>query len=315
MKTLKTYSQLFESIGTLRNKVYEKLNLAKNDCYEDDYNSVAIQELKDILGFEFDYDMGCSFNSIELSNVDYENILDLLDIDEEQLMMLIHYNSYVYPDSEDYEEYEKHIDLIKEINNVFNIDSNEIVPFNHIIKKMYEGMFNKIGDIYEINVSEFIKKLQKELLIEVSSDTIWIYPDLIDSNLSTFEEACYENINNLDLFRIGVPELSKEEEEEKDNIVEKELNEILKYCKNNKKDILEDVCKLNSIFLPDFYKIKNYGGDFLDYVKTHDYQKKKIINNNKIQETEYNEFKLHDLLHPDIIRFKNKKEKTKRFNL
>lgn len=317
MKILKTYSQLFESIGILRNKVYEKLNLAKNDCYEDDYeNSVAIQELKDILGFEFDYDMGCSFNSIELSNIEHENILNLLDIDEEELMLLVFPDSYDYPVPEHPEEYEKFNHIIKEINNVFNIDSSEILSFNHIIRTIYDNMFEDIANVYNINVIDNIKKIQDNLIFEVSTDTISIYLDLIDSNLSTVEEAFQENVNNSDTYLIGSSNLTTEEEKERDDIVKENLIKILNYCKENREEIINDICKLNSIDIPELGIIKYYGGDFLKQVKSYDYQKKKIISKfGNVKKSEYIKFKNANLLNQDIIRYKNMKEKSKRFNL
>ena len=317
MKKLKTYKQLFEKINTLRERLQEKLNLANNDCYEDNSDtSTAIQDLKKILGFDFDYEIGCTFNSIELSNIDYNNILDLLEIDENQLMLLLYPGTYSYTDGGSIEEYEKFKYLIKDINNVFNIDHDKFIIFNSIINGKYENMFYDIADIYETNAGYFIENIKDELIFEVTTDTIRIYPELIESDFYTVENAFYENINNLDLYMIGYPELTSDEELELNNIIKKKLTEIFNYCSKNKQKILDDVCKINSSEIPDLYKIKNFGGNFLDLVKSFDYQKNKIVSkNNNIKIKEYNLFKAQNLLNPKIIRLKNMKEKSKKFNL
>jgi hypothetical protein len=115
---------------------------------------------------------------------------------------------------------------------------------------------------------------------------------------------------------IGEPELTEKEEQEKDNITKKKLTEILIYCKENKQQIIDLLCKTNSIVVPDLFKIKSFGGDFLDLVKSFDYQKNKIVSkNNNINSFIYNLFKAQNLLNPKIIRLKNQKDKSKRFNL
>jgi hypothetical protein len=323
VKILKTYKQLFEKINTLRERLQEKLNLANNDCYEDNHNtSTAIQDLKKILGFDFDYEIGCTFNSIELSNVDYDNILDLLDIDERQLMLLLYPNSYIFSNIEGslssyiiLNKLQKNKNLIKNINKIFNIDSNKAISFNSLINKMYEEIEFEIAGIYETNAAYFIKNIQDELIFEVTTDTIIIYPNLIESDLSTVEYAFYENINNLDLYLIGEPELTSDEEQELNNIIKEKLTEIFNYCSKNKQKIIEDVCKLNSSEIPDLYKIKNFGGDFLNVIKSFNYQKNKILDNNKINKNKYKLFIDEEILNSEIIRLKNMKEKSKKFNL
>jgi len=317
MKKYDTYIYENNNIS-LKEKLAILLNKAVKDCYENE-ESETIQELKDLLGFEFKYELGCTYNSIELSNFNEYELLYLLDLNIRQMYLMIYPQNYKYEDADKKAEYEKQEEIIKKINKVFDINSNHLLYFNYEIKKLYEKMYHDVEYIYETNVIQTIYDIREKLFFDFNSDVLTIYLNLIknDNDNDTVENALLDNWYNVISFKIGIPDLSDKEEQKLIEIKEKSLNNILKYCEKNKNLIIKDACKTNSPEIPyNLYMLKKFGGVFLETITTFEYQKQKIVDSyGNIIEDNYNKFKTENLLNQKMIKLRNAKIHSKRFNI
>jgi len=308
MKKYKNF--INENNTSLRDEVYKLLIKAKEDCYDDE-NSENIQNLKDIIDIEGD--LGCSHNSIQILNLSSDFIMDVLNIDEEQFSMMI-YDDVNYIVEQD--EYDNYLSIIKEINMIFDVDKDERFYFNNKIFNMYKNLDIEVADIYEINISAKIDEIRNKLFFEFETDNITIYVNLIESNEKTILDAIYENAIQTDIVFVGEPNLSDNEEKDKDKMIKKSLNNILKYCKENKDNIINNVIKMNSNEIPNFYSIKYIGGIFLEKILDFDYQKSKILDSNgNVIDEKYADFKEQDLLNKKMIDYKNMKIQAKKFKI
>ena len=309
-----TNFKIFENNSSLRDKVKELLTKAKKDCYSGDENVKSINDLKDIISVKEDYDLGCSDNSIELSGLDAEYIMDVLDLSDEQLSLMIS-GEYSYQDY--YNDLKNYNNVFKEINSVFNVDEDRRIVFDIYMTKGYRALIEDVNYIYEQNVYYQVIDIRDKLFFEFETDVIRIFPDLIESNEETIIDAIYEQCNKVNIDTVGNPELSDIEKKELDKKITDSLNEILDYCKTNKQKIIDEVCIIrDNDRLPNLYVIQNYGGDFLKLIKSFEYQKNKITNpGGSVIDKRYDEFKRYGILNQKMIDYKNMKIQTKKFKI